>query len=706
VIAYWSRVLQSAERNYSPTEREALALKEGLIKFQPFVEGEKIIAITDHAALTWSRTFQNVNRRLLTWGLVFSAYLELKIVHQAGRVHSNVDPVSRLRRRVPHENGPSVDATEAVPLGAEHDPMRNMYSELGEHFEERLMRVAMEQIRSEDTEVPEKLIKDQEVDVTLPHGVKAVINYSTAVSYAIMIGIDPAEVNEWRQEYLTDPHFAKILKDFKTEKDISNPTNTQYHYSDQGLMYFEDSRGNSRLCVPRGKQHEVMADAHDTISETAHAGYHKTYNKIAATYYWPRMSRDIKRYVTSCDICQKSKPRRHGPTGLLQPIPIPTQPFEVVTMDFIPELPESSGYDNILVIVDKLTKYALFIPVTTKIKDIDTARLFFHHVIAQYGIPRQIISDRDAKWRGDFWKEICRLLGSRRSLTTAFHPQADGQTEIMNQTLEIALRAYVGPQRDDWADKLDAIALAYNSTPHTATGFSPAYLLRGYHPVTTNTLMHQPEAISRPHEDLSGDVFDPEAEAMIEAFNSERILAQEALQLGHAFQKSAYNNGRLQVEFEEGDQVLINPHSLKLLRDVKGKGQKLLMKYDGPFEIMQKISPVAYRLRIPSSYGNHPVLNIAHLEKYQPSPTEFQDRPTKSLNRADFDDPEQTEWELEKIVKESTRKGTRGRRILIYRVRYAGYGPEEDRWMTRNQLKNVPDLLEDWKRAHGSRSKH
>ena len=106
VIAYWSRVLQSAERNYSPTEREVLALKEGLIKFQPYLEGEKILAITNHAALRWSKTFQNVNRRLLTWGLVFLAFPNMKIVHRAGRVHSNVDPISQLRRRQPTQEGP------------------------------------------------------------------------------------------------------------------------------------------------------------------------------------------------------------------------------------------------------------------------------------------------------------------------------------------------------------------------------------------------------------------------------------------------------------------------------------------------------------------------------------------------------------------------------------------------------------------------
>ena len=134
-----------------------------------------------------------------------------------------------------------------------------------------------------------------------------------------------------------------------------------------------------------------MSEVHNALTESAHGGYAKTYNRTASTYYWPRMSRDIKRYVSTCDICQKVKPRHHAPLGLLQPIPIPSRPFEVVTMDFVPELPESEGFNNILVIVDKLTKYAIFIPTTVNITEKDTAELFFHHVISKFGIPRQVI---------------------------------------------------------------------------------------------------------------------------------------------------------------------------------------------------------------------------------------------------------------------------------------------------------------------------
>ena len=96
VIVYWSRLLKSAEKNYSPTEKEALALKDALVKFQPLIEGETITAIIDYSVLTWSKTYHNVNHRLMSWGLTYSGYLKLKIVHRAGRVHSNVDPLSRL----------------------------------------------------------------------------------------------------------------------------------------------------------------------------------------------------------------------------------------------------------------------------------------------------------------------------------------------------------------------------------------------------------------------------------------------------------------------------------------------------------------------------------------------------------------------------------------------------------------------------------
>src|SRR6202050_4348650 len=340
-----------------------------------------------------------------------------------------------------------------------------------------------------------------------------------------------------------------------------------------------------------------MSEVHNSLTESAHGGHAKTYNCIASTYYWPRMSRDIKRYISTCDICQKSKPKRHALVRLLQPIPILTQPFEVISMDFIPELPLLDGFNNIFVIVDKLMKYAVFIPTTTTIGEKETTELFFHHIISKFGIPRQVISDRDTWWRGNFWKEICDQMGMTQSLTTAYHPQADGQTKVLNQSLEISLQAYVGPSRNNWAKHLDALSLSYNSTPHTTTGFAPAYLLRGYTPITRSTILHSPEPILRPsekegspqngavinatHETLSRQTLE-----MMELFSADFHRAQEALMLGQHFQRQAYNRGRLTFEFDIGDLVLLNPHSLSLLRNESGWGKKLLMKYDRPFKVI------------------------------------------------------------------------------------------------------------------------
>ena len=702
VVCYWSRVLKSAERNYSPTEREALALKESLIKFQPFLEGERILAITDHAALTWSKTFQNVNRRLLTWGTVFSAYPGLRIVHRAGRVHSNVDPISRLRRRVPHQDSPSSDKCAMVDISIGGDPLRDMYSELGPRFEEKLLTVASRFVSALDSlDQDSHAFSLPHVTVDLPDRLSLPVDYQTSSSYSVLVSISNDERFRWTEGYSKDSHFSKVLQGWKKESNWSNPHYPQYHYSDDGLIYFEDWHGNNKLCVPESLRTELMAETHNSLTESAHAGYHRSYNRLAATYYWPGMSRDLKRYVSTCDICQKAKPRRHAPVGLLHPIPIPAHPFEVVSMDFIPELPTSQGYDNVLVIVDKLTKYAIFIPTTTTVTEEETAGLFFKHIIKAFGIPRQVITDRDTRWRNDFWKEICRLMGMKRSLTTSYHPQADGQTEVMNQSLEISLRAYIGPSRDDWVDYLDGLSLAYNSTPHSSTGFSPAYLLRGYTPVTGSTLISRQDSVPRPLGELDVDpgpaaseVQNERAQAMVDQFDADRSRAKEALLLAQVHQQRAYNNGRLLTEFEEGDQVVLNPHSLGLLKSEKGRGQKLLMKYDGPFEVIRKLSPVTYQLRLPASYGVHPVLNIAHLERYETSPSEYGERPLKRLQREDFDT--RPEYEVDTIVGERWRKGPRGRRIQQFKTRFTGYGPDADEWLTRTDLRNAPAVLQAW----------
>jgi len=276
-------------------------------------------------------------------------------------------------------------------LEADEDALGSFYQNFGEDFESRVLTLSAlwDQEETERSERPHFANANFQ---TADFG-EIDIPYVSAKGFSVVIGIDPEEIRNFAEGYQQDNYFRRILQAMRTEEDLENPMYPQYSLSDQGLIFFEDWMGNLRLCVPASKRVEIIKESHDQLTEGAHEGYHKTYNRIAAGYYWPKMSRDIHLYVKTCDICQKSKPKKHAPYGLLQPIPIPSRPFEVVTMDFIPELPLSEGWDDILVIVDKLTKYAIFVPCLTQNKEEEVGAMFFKHIVTHFGLPRQVISD-------------------------------------------------------------------------------------------------------------------------------------------------------------------------------------------------------------------------------------------------------------------------------------------------------------------------
>ena len=189
---------------------------------------------------------------------------------------------------------------------------------------------------------------------------------------------------------------------------------------------------------------------------------------------------------------------------------------------------------------------------------------------------------------------------------------------------------------------------------------------------------------------------------MWENFKGDCTRAKEALLLSQIHQQKAYNKGQLIKEFEEGDLVVLNPHSLDLLKLEKGRGNKLLMRYDGPFEVIRKLSPVTYQLHLLASYRLHPILNIAHLEEYKLLPENFGTRPTKRLNRQDFN--ELPEFEVEAIIGERLCKTRAGRWTKEFKVRFTGYSPEFDEWLPPRNLRNAPELLASWQATKSSRN--
>ena len=648
VIAYWSRVLAPAETRYSATEREALAAKESLVRFQPFVEGERILLVTDHSALTWAKTYENVNRRLAAWGLVLAAFPEMVIIHRPGRIHSNVDPLSRLPR-IPNFVSPARDDLPEPSLSTEHEELQKVWNEF---------------IRNRELVMESQLV-----------GIKESKKGDSTSETHLHVYINEEMVKRFVEGYLGDKDFAKALERTRTEN-FDERKYQAYRVAHNGLLYFEDADNQLRLCVPKTERSAIVkAEAH----KSTHAGWERTLTSAWERFYWPQMSSDIKEYVSSCDPCQKTKHNRGAAAGYLQPLEIPTKPFEDISLDLITGLPKANGRDAVLVVVDKLTKYAQFIATTNDVNALQTAELLFKHVVKYFRLPTRIIGDRDPRWTSQVWSSLARLFDTKLALSTSKHPQTDGQTEVMNQTLETMLRAYIQADQRDWANWLDILQFAYNNATHSSHNQVPAKLLLGYKPRSPLDFL----AASG----LETSKGQPDLRRRMVELASRRNAARDAIKRSADRQAYQFDKGRRAPDLVVGDEVLINPHSLEWVNE-SGRSRKLMQRKVGPFEITKVISPTAYRLRMPDTYKGHNVLNLQHLTKYHRSPDEFRLRLANPRDAL----PSSEEYEVEKIVGERRKNGK-----LYYRIRWKGYDAEDDSWQTARDVRNAPELLKAWR---------
>ena len=418
-----------------------------------------------------------------------------------------------------------------------------------------------------------------------------------------------------------------------------------------------------RIFVPAGLRNEILMLFHDD-EVAGHQGGTKTCKRIQVQYYWPGLRRDVRRYVSTCGDCQLAKPRHHKPYGLLAPLPAPERPWQEISMDFITDLPtvrcEKKDYSSILVVVDRLTRYGRFIPVSARISSDGLATVFLREIFKCYGMPDGIVSDRGSLFTGHFWATFCHLLRCKRRLSTAFHPQTDGQTERINQTIEQYLRTFCNKEQSDWMDKLPLAEFTYNTSYHDTVKGTPAEVLMGYQPRSKGHVNGRLEAFS-PHaiERVSG---------LRELHKRTALLITSAQQR----QARSYNKRREPKSFEEGDWVLISTKNLPLRRPTR----KLTKKYVGPYQVEQVVGGhrLAYRLRLPSSVKIHNVLPISSLEPYlsrDKSPAEPEDNPFMA----------DATYVVENIL---DHRGPRSRRR--YLVKWKGYEAEENSWVSRKDF--------------------
>ncbi len=345
------------------------------------------------------------------------------------------------------------------------------------------------------------------------------------------------------------------------------------------------------------------------ILQECHVGVAKTIELVSRQFYWNNMYEEIHEYVTSCLKCQANKSSNMLPSELLQSLPIPSRAWEQVTMDLITQLPRcKSGNDAIIVFVDKLTKMVHYVACKTKITAPQIAHIFYNEIIRLHGVPKSIVSDRDVRFTSMFWKTLWKLMGTKLAMSTAYHPQTDGQTERVNRTLEGMLRAFVNYEQDDWDTYLDSAEIAYNNIVQISSGFSH-YLNYRFHPSFPLSSISNGETSENPSAE----------EAHRNITNSiEKAIGR---------QTHYANQNRRDVLYKVGDQFLLTTANLT----PDGRSRKFASKFIGPYRIIEIISPLAYKLVLSDFMKLQPVFHVSKLKLYKDGYEKYPEREEQNI---------------------------------------------------------------------------
>lgn len=427
---------------------------------------------------------------------------------------------------------------------------------------------------------------------------------------------------------------------------------------EDGLLF---TKGNC-MFVPRadGLRRMLMRECHDTLWAD-HPGWQRTHALLKQGYYWPQMRDDVMEYTRTCLTCQQDKVERVKTSGLLEPLSIPTRPWESVSLDFITNLPKVGDFSGILVVVDRFSKYATFVPTTKYLSAEDTASLFFKHVVKYWGVPQNIVSDRDVWFTGSFWSELFKLLGSELNLSSSYHPQTDGQTERFNAMLEEYLRHFVSANQKNWTGLLDIAQFCFNSKKSSATNKSPFEIVTGQQPLLPHTVQ---ETYRGKH---------PKAFNFTKEWKNNAEIARAYLEKAAERMKKWADHGRKQREFQVGDMVLVklNPEQFRYMRN---RDKRLARRYEGPLPILAKVGKCSYKVDIPAWMRTHPVFHVSNLKPHQ------QDEEDPACNqpaRAVVDFRPHKPKVVEKILAERTIGRSRTECRHQYLVKWKNLGAEE-----------------------------
>ncbi len=598
-IAFYSKKMNSAERNYPVHEQELLAVIQCLREWRHYLEGQPDTQVhTDHRSLEHLFRQKELSRRQARWIELIQTILP-SIQYIKGVDNKVADAISR---RADLKENDSVEYMDVDMIDINAVSVVSIGEELRH-------------------DIIEAYADDPETT--------AILNYST-------------------EELQKDNKFYIIDGLICTHRDT---------------VYIPN--------VTRLKQ-AILKIYHDTMD---HRGIIKTTEYISRLFYWPKLNADITDYVTSCSTCAQTKYRTQLLPGLMHPLPIPTRPWQHISMDFMGPLPVSGAqrYNMIFVVIDRYSKFAVFVPCNTNDTAEHIAKLFSDHVYQLSGVPSIIVSDRDTKFDSKFWRALWTRLGTELRMTTAYHQQANGAAERLIKTLNELIRIGTNSEHNNWADQLKLYQARYNATMHESTKQSPYFVLFG------QQFQEPSQLIDVPQQD---------ADTVLNQWKIAIESMETKLQEAAAKQKLYYDKHRVDVQYNVNDLVYITAENLI---DVNNISAKQRWCYTGPFKIIAKLDNDNYKLQLKSGMIARGISDEFHVSKLRQYRVSDQFEREVALAPEPIDINGDWEYIVEKIV---NHKCDKNNRISKYFVKWQGYDDTHNSWEPPSNLVNAKSLID------------
>ncbi|KAK1431931.1 hypothetical protein QVD17_08737 [Tagetes erecta] len=486
--------------------------------------------------------------------------------------------------------------------------------------------------------------------------------------YLARMQIESELISQIKEAQQNDGELWATLENIKLGKQ------SEFRVDSNGVLWC-----GKRLCVPDDPsiRDSLLAEAHSSPF-SIHPGSTKMYRDLRQNFWWNGMKEDVARYVSKCLTCQQVKIEHQRASGLLQPLDISVWKWDEISMDFVTGLPKTfKKNDAIWVVVDRLSKSAHFLPIQQGFSVSKLSEVFLQEIIRLHGTPSSIVSDRDPRFTSRYWKGFQAAWGTKLKFSTAFHPQTDGQSERTIQTLEDILRACALEWTGNWDEYLCLVEFAYNNSWQASIDMAPFELLYGRKcraPICWNEVGEK--VIEGPE--------------LVRITNEKVAIAREKLKEAQSRQKSYADKHRRELEFKVGDHLFLKVSPCRGVRRFGIKG-KLSPRFIGPFEILERVGEVSYRLALPPQLSHvHNVFHVSLLRGYNYHPLHVISYPLHTIQE-DLSYEEEPQAILDRQERVMRRKV-----IPFVKVLWKNHSEREATWETEESIRSLyPNLFEN-----------